>query len=93
MAFRGHAADLGAEEVLRIDIRRHQTAGVATRQIRHQIGEEFEEDQEAVKRLLAQSVSLLKQLVKDCPFLVEVTLQQRLGQVIFVAEVIEETGL
>jgi hypothetical protein len=63
------------------------------RQISRHVGEELQEDQEAVQRIVAQIIGLLEEAEEDFVFLLQVADEQRLREVVLILEVIEEAAL
>jgi hypothetical protein len=66
---------------------------MSVRQVRHGIREEFQEDQEPVKRIFVQAVRAREQVIEELVFVNDLALQESLGELVLVTEMIEEAGL
>ena len=86
-------AHLGVEEPLLVADGGDDAAGVAVRHVGHHLGEELEADEEGVQRVLAELVAAAEDVGEERAVVVDRHLEQRAGELVLVAEMVEEAAL
>jgi poly(3-hydroxybutyrate) depolymerase len=84
---------LPVKKAILITVSGNEAAGMPGRQIGHHLGQHPESNKEAVQGVLIEFVRTAKQIVEEHVFTLDVADEQRLCELAFVLEVIEEAAL